>query len=79
MKYYAQYAIQWYMIKYGIKNNFKTYNFYGITGNFDKKDPEYGVYEFKKGFNGKVVEYIGDFELPITHYYHINKLLHRKK
>ena len=25
----------------------------------------YGVYEFKKGFNGKVVELIGEFDLPI--------------
>lgn len=79
MKYYAQYAIQWYMIKYGIKNNFKTYNFYGITGNFDKKDPEYGVYEFKKGFNGQVVEYIGDFELPISNYYYLNKIIQKIK
>lgn len=79
MKYYAQYAIQWYMIKYGIENKFKTYNFYGITGNFDKNDPEYGVYEFKKGFGGKVVEYIGDFELPISSYYYLNKFIHRKK
>lgn len=79
MNYYAQYAIQWYMIKYGIKNNFKIYNFYGITGNFDKKDPEYGVYEFKKGFGGQVVEYIGDFELPISNYYYLNKIIKKIK
>lgn len=79
MNYYAQYAIQWYMIKYGIKNNFKIYNFYGITGNFDKKDPEYGVYEFKKGFGGQVVEYIGDFELPISNYYYLNKIIQKIK
>lgn len=79
MKYYAQYAIQWYMIKYGVENKFETYNFYGITGNFDKSDPEYGVYEFKKGFNGNVVEYIGDFDLPISTYYHINKIINKIK
>lgn len=77
MNFYAQYAIQWHMIKYGIKNKFRIYNFYGITGNFDRKDPEYGIYEFKKGFNGRVIEYIGDFELPVTPYYYINKFIHK--
>lgn len=74
LNFYAQYAIQWYMIKYGIKNKFKIYNFYGISGVFDKTHHDYGVYEFKKGFNGKVIEYIGDFELPITCYYYVNKI-----
>ena len=39
------------------------YNFYGITAIFDKNDPDYGVYEFKKGFNGQVEEYIDNFEI----------------
>lgn len=73
MKFYAQYAIQWHMIRYAIKNKYKIYNFLGINGNFDKNNPEYGVYEFKKGFNGRVVEYIGDFELPVSPYYYIEK------
>lgn len=74
MHFYAQYAIQWYMIKYAVTNKFEKYNFYGITGNFDKSDPEYGVYEFKKGFGGYVEEYIGDFDLPVTYFYKIKKL-----
>lgn len=74
MHFYAQYAIQWYMIKLAVKNNFEKYNFYGITGNFDKSDKEYGVYEFKKGFGGYVEEYIGDFDLPVTYFYKIKKL-----
>lgn len=75
MKYYGQYAIQWYIIKFGIKNSYNRYNFLGITGNFDKNDSEYGVYEFKKGFNGYVEEYIGDFDLPITYFYKLRKFI----
>ena len=45
--FYAQYLIQWMMIKYACENKYKKYNFYGIRGIFDK-DAD-GVYEFKKG------------------------------
>lgn len=77
MFFFGQYLIQWEMIKEAIKRNKKSYNFYGIKGVFDKKDPDYGVYLFKKGFNGHVVEYIGDFYLPISMYYYVQQI--RKK
>lgn len=70
MQFNGQYIIQWEMIQYAIKNGFKRYNFYGISGDFDKSSSEYGVYEFKKGFGGYVVELIGEYELPINQYYH---------
>lgn len=69
MQFNAQYVIQWEMIQYAIKKGFHRYNFYGISGNFDKDSSEYGVYEFKKGFGGYVVELIGEYELPINQYY----------
>lgn len=64
--YNAQYLIQWYMIKYSIENKFKKYNFYGINGLPDPKSPDYGIYEFKKGFGGHVEELIGTYEVPIN-------------
>ena len=33
---------------------------------FSSDLPLYGVYEFKRGFGGNVIEYIGEFTLPIT-------------
>ena len=67
MRFNAMYAIQWYAIKYALNNNFKIYNFYGIEGNFKKENnPMYGVYEFKKGFGGEVVELIGEFDLIVN-------------
>ena len=63
----AMYAIQWHAIKYAAENGFKIYNFYGIEGNFQKSNnPMYGVYEFKKGFGGRVVELIGEFDLIVN-------------
>lgn len=58
----AAYAMQWYMIKYGIDHHIKRYNFYGISGVFSPEDEEYGVYLFKKGFDANVIELIGNFE-----------------
>ena len=77
MSFFGQYLIQWTMIKEAIKLGKKCYNFYGIKGVFDKNDPDYGVYLFKRGFNGHVIEYIGDFYLPISPYYYILQI--RKK
>ena len=66
MKWNAMYAIQWYAITHAKNKGYKIYNFYGIEGNFKKENnPMYGVYEFKKGFGGKVVELVGEFDLPI--------------
>jgi len=44
---------------------FPRFNFYGISGDFRKEAEDYGVYEFKRGFNGTVEELVGDFILPI--------------
>lgn len=72
MKYNAQYLIQWEMIKYAIDNNYERYNFYGIEGKFDDDN---GVYGFKKGFDGEVVEFIGEFDLVVNKcYYYIYKM-----
>lgn len=75
----SQYLIQWYMIKYGIENGFKKYNFYGIPANINEHPKDYGIYKFKKGFNGYVEELIGEYELPITWHYRLMKLIHKVK
>ncbi len=75
-KFNAPYAIQWYMIRHCLEQHINRYNFYGISGNFDEKAEDYGVYEFKKGFNGVVEELVGDFILPINGFmYKLYKML----
>lgn len=70
----AQYLIQWEIINYAYQHGYKRYNFYGISGNFDKTDPAYGMYRFKKGFGGYVIELIGGFEMPVSKTYYLHKL-----
>ena len=79
MKYDAQYILQWEMIKYGIKNGYKKHNFYGIPANINTHPKDYGIYEFKRRFNGYVEELIGEYELPISGYYKLFKLIHKIK
>ena len=79
MKFNSQYLIQWELIKYGIKNKFKKHNFYGIPENINTHPKDYGIYEFKRGFNGYVEELIGEYELPITWHYNLMNLIHKIK
>lgn len=79
MKFNSQYLIQWELIKYGIKHGFKKHNFYGIPANINTHPKDYGIYEFKRGFNGYVEELIGEYELPLSFHYHIFKFIHKLK
>ena len=79
MRFNSQYLIQWELIKYGIKNKFKKHNFYGIPENINNHPKDYGIYEFKRGFNGYVEELIGEYELPITWHYNLMNLIHKIK
>ena len=79
LKFDSQYLIQWKLIQYGIKHGFKKHNFYGIPANINEHPKDYGIYEFKRGFNGYVEELIGEFELPITWHYKLLKLIHKIK
>lgn len=66
----GQYKYQYDMLKYSTENNYKIYDFGGISGNFDKNDPHYGIYGFKKAFKGYIVEYVGEFDLVINKFYY---------
>ena len=79
MKYNSQYLIQWELIKLGLQNGFKKHNFYGIPANINEHPKDYGIYEFKKGFNGYVEELIGEWELPISWQYYLMKMIHKIK
>lgn len=64
------------MIEKSINSNYSYYDLYGVSGVFDKNHPDYGLYAFKSGFGGDLVEYIGEFDKPINYpvYICFNKL-----
>ncbi len=56
----ATYLMQWEMIKWAVQSKCEWYDFRGVSGFKDPKDPQYGVYKFKKGFNGDFIEFINE-------------------
>ncbi len=54
-------------------------NFYGISGIFDPNDENYGMYEFKRGFGGNVIELIGEFSYPLSPLYYVYTNLRKLK
>lgn len=66
-------------IKDAYKFKMKYCNFYGISGIFDPKDKNYGMYEFKRGFGGEVQELVGEFTYPVTWIYYIHHVLRKTR
>ena len=54
--------MQWTMINWAVENGDFVYDFQGIPHYQDENHPNYGVYRFKKGFNGEVVSFAGEFD-----------------
>lgn len=70
LQFQSAYTAHYAGIKYAIDNGYKRYNFYGITGDFSKENPLYGLYLFKKSFGGHVVELIGEYDLIISEFWY---------
>ncbi len=66
MEFQSAYTVHWEGMKYAIEQNYDRYNFYGITGNFDEKNPLFGLYSFKRDFGGQVVELLGEYDLIVN-------------
>ena len=58
------YLLQWTMIQEAIDRGDDMYDFRGVSGVVDENHPQYGLYRFKKGFNARFVEFIGEVYLP---------------
>ena len=59
------FAMQWSMICDSIDLGCDVYDFRGVSGDLNPENPLYGLYKFKKGFNGNFVEFIGEFDIVI--------------
>lgn len=57
------YQLQWEMIKWAKEMDCRIYDFRGVSGDLSPENPLYGLYRFKKGFNGELVEFVGEIEM----------------
>lgn len=56
------YLLQWEMITWARNQGCTLYDFRGVSGDVDENNPLYGLYRFKKGFNGVFTEFIGEWD-----------------
>lgn len=66
MKYKTSFSCYNWGIKYAVDHHIDRYNFYGITGDFSKDNPDYGLFEMKQRFGACVEELIGEFDLVVS-------------
>ena len=55
------YLMQWEMIRWAAQSGCDVYDFQGVPYWYDSTHPNYGVYRFKTGFNGRLAIYAGEF------------------
>lgn len=60
--YMPNHALQWHGIQYAKQKGCKTYDFCGIPSAEDPKHPMHGLYRFKTGFGGKVINRYGCYD-----------------
>lgn len=56
------YLLQWEMITWAREQGCTMYDFRGVSGDLDEDNPLYGLYRFKKGFNGVLTEFVGEWD-----------------
>ena len=59
------YLLQWEAIRWAKNNGYTTYDFWGAPDEFVETDSMWGVWRFKKGFNGLVAHHIGAWDFPV--------------
>ncbi|WP_071144885.1 lipid II:glycine glycyltransferase FemX [Bacteroides ihuae] len=57
--YMPTYALQWEAIKLAKKNGCTEYDMFGVSPGPDRSHPMYGLYQFKTGFGGELLHYMG--------------------
>lgn len=59
------YAVQWEIMRWAKSRGCVEYDMWGAPDIFEKQDPMWGVYRFKRGFGGRVVRTIGAWDYPV--------------
>lgn len=63
----ASNLVAWGTIKLGKRLNLKYFDMWGALGpDADPKDPWFGFHRFKQGYGGRLVEYLGSFDLVVN-------------
>lgn len=58
----STYLLQWEMIRWAAQTGCTVYDFQGVSGDLSQENHLYGLYRFKRGFNGTLDELCGEFD-----------------
>lgn len=58
------YLVQWEGMRWAKEQGCTVYDMWGAPDRFEKDDPMWGVYRFKRGFGGEVVRTLGAWDYP---------------
>ncbi len=76
------YLLQWEMIKWAKESGCDIYDFRGVSGFKSEDDQQYGVYKFKKGFNGDFIEFVNELYIvynPLMNViFNVSQVIYRK-
>ena len=59
------YLLQWEAMRRAKEKGCRSYDLWGAPDRFDETDPLWGVYRFKAGLGGQVLQTIGAWDLPV--------------
>lgn len=59
------YLIQWEGIRWARENGCLVYDMWGAPDQFDESDSMWGVFRFKNGFGGEIIQTLGAWDYPI--------------
>jgi lipid II:glycine glycyltransferase (peptidoglycan interpeptide bridge formation enzyme) len=59
-------AVQWQMMRDALAAGCAVYDLRGITSTLDESDDHVGLIRFKLGTGGEAVEYVGEWDLPLS-------------
>ena len=62
----SNYLTKWKIIEKYADSEYKIFNMNGVSGKFTKESPYRGLNEMKTGYNGRIIEYAGEFNLIIN-------------
>lgn len=56
------YALQWAALRWSKAQGYTLYDWWGAPNVFEESDPMWGVFRFKEGFGGQVVQHVGAWD-----------------
>lgn len=60
------YLLQYEMMRWAVETGARIYDFRGVSGDLTPENPLYGLYRFKKGFNGELCEFLPEMDLTVS-------------